>query len=228
MNFKSRTDLDSNIIEEIPYYKVHPIMLPFIGENYERNKILLISESHFLPQGDSIPMSDEWYENSELGLRVQKNHDTRKVVEKFDHPLFKNITLATKEVDSNIDFSQFAWYNFFQKPALNRDTIKKHLTKKDKEISLDIFEKLIEILQPKTIVFLSKLAFDTIHKDLDGEIVRSYSQNIKAHQYKSISIPIKWAHHPNSMHWNSLKKANPTGKQRFVNALSYSLSLDRK
>jgi hypothetical protein len=233
MSYTSQTKYDERLKSEISFYQLHPMMLPFIGENFEKYKILLVSESHYLPKEEKNEIKDDWYnpdvvwydEKSKWGKRIRGNHRTRKVVENFDHKLFKNLKTELKTHHNSLDFSYFAWYNFFQKPAMHGATIKKQITKKDIEVSHEIFEKLISILQPNAVLFISKLAFDSLQKDAKGKFVRKYSPDFKAHQFKNYELPIYWAHHPNSLYWNRKNKTVANGAQRFQNALKQVFTL---
>jgi hypothetical protein len=220
MGYKSQVKYDDTLKSSIMHYQIHDLMLPFIGEHYEKHRILLVSESHYMPKNNNKKLGDAWYESSELGNEVQKNHHSRGVIQSFNHPLFKNIQKELKAFDDSLNFSFVTWYNFFQKPASHKDTIRHQLTKKDIEVSHEVFEKILNILKPKAVIFLSKLAFDKLQRDSKDDFVRFWSSEEKCHVYKKYKIPIFWAHHPNSLYWNRKNKSTPNGVQRFHNALN--------
>lgn len=51
--------------QSIPFYKHHPYMIPFVGEDYDspkHKKLLLIGESHYLPKGSTVHYdANAWY-----------------------------------------------------------------------------------------------------------------------------------------------------------------------
>lgn len=219
MGYTSQTKYDEQIKASIKHFEMHELMLPFIGEHYEKHRILLVSESHYMPEKNNKKLDDSWYTNKELEKEVQKNHHSRGVIESFNHRLFKNIEKEVKAIDISLNFEFVAWYNFFQKPAMHKDTFKNVMTPKDIEVSHEVFEKLLEILEPKAVIFLSKLAFDILQRDSNGKFVRFWSSEMKSHNYKDFNIPVFWAHHPNSRYWHRQNKSTPNGVQRFHNAL---------
>lgn len=217
MKFNSLKHFDAEIQAKISHYKIHHEMLPFIGEKFEKDRILLISESHYLPEIKMAAFTDVWYKDRSLVDSVQKNHITRVVAGNGSHRLFTNInSVLNKE---NLNFSSCAWYNFYQKPARHKDSIKHSLSPLDRKVAQETFEDLINILKPKAVIILSKLAFDDLHK-VDGKIVRVWDKEMAAHRYKEFNIPLYSIQHPNSAWWNKVSGKNMiSGKERFSRAL---------
>lgn len=220
----TNTEFDKQF-EEIAHYQIHKEMLPFVGERFNETKILLVSESHYVPQGCKAEMNDAWYDNRNLLVHLKGNHHTRNVAIGGNHPLFTSIVSATKEVNPALDFSCFAWYNFYQKPAQHKDSIKKDLSEKDKQIAREVFEKVITILQPSAVIFLSKLAFDELWFDDAGNRARRWNNEKHCHNFKEYDLPMYSIQHPNSAWWNKISgKNNMTGKQRFKSVLTKLIS----
>lgn len=193
----TNTEFDKQF-EEIAHYQIHKEMLPFVGTRFNETNILLISESHYVPQECKEIITDDWYKNRDFVQHLKGNNNTRNVANGGNHPLFKSIVSASKEVNPALDFSCFAWYNFYQKPAQHKDSIKKGLTKNDKLIAREVFEKVITILQPSAIIFLSKLAFDEIYVDEKKNLTRKWNNETHSHNYMDFTIPIYAIQHPNS------------------------------
>lgn len=216
----TNTEFD-NQLNEIAHYQIHKEMLPFVGARFNETKILLISESHYVPKECKETITDDWYKNRNFVQHLKGNHNTRNVANGGNHPLFKSIVSASKEVNPALDFSCFAWYNFYQKPAQHKDSIKKGLTNDDKKIAREVFEKVITILQPSAVIFLSKLAFDELWFDDAGKRARRWNNEKHCHNFKDYDLPMYSVQHPNSAWWNKISgKNNMTGKQRFKNVLT--------
>ena len=225
-------------LKQIKHFNFHPQMLPFVGENYEQNRILLVTESHFLLKGISAITPFEWYSSNNFSDRVVGNTRTRDVIDNHfnndikSHSLFKNIQSAMDLTSSKMKLQDIAWYNFFQRPALFGQSIKNE--EKD-FIQIDIikaqetFKEIIDVLKPSKIIFLSKFAFDSLQKDIHKNIIRFYDKEMQAHCFSNIKIPIYPCAHPNSPAWNSkIYKSNEptvkiTGKQLFINILEKNI-----
>lgn len=125
----------------IPYYKLHPSYIPFVGNNYEAYRILQISESHYCKEITDrtkyrIAYFNDWFttECVEIEQGILGNNLTRGVCEtvmqncsypNFDNPLrsFCNIVLKTGRINlskynqNRQLYSYFAYMNFYQIPA---------------------------------------------------------------------------------------------------------------
>jgi hypothetical protein len=141
------------------HYQIHYEMLPFIGNSYKEKRILVISESHYVPINKSIPTDEEWYypkDIKQLLHDIQCNTFTREILEKIfnekkPHRLFINLRNALKKSEHSFGMEHIGWYNFFQKPAFNKASIKP--TSLDYEISKRVFEHILTVLAPKLIIF---------------------------------------------------------------------------
>ena len=135
-----------NQLKEIPFYKIHPSYLPFVGEDYDKYRILQVSESHYCMkiidrQKYNIPYFKNWFtsECRDVEENMLCGNITRGVCERvirnakdeecrfpnFDNPLrsFCKIVLQMENVkmskytDDRKNYSHFAFMNFYQVPA---------------------------------------------------------------------------------------------------------------
>lgn len=206
---------------EIPHYKLYNEMLPYIGSDFKKKRILLISESHFAPEYKEAPKSQEWYAGECTDKEILGNVNTRNVIGNYfkekGHRLFSNIESVLKETNADINLNEVAWYNFYQRPAEFSVEIKP--AKIDSIQSLEVFEKNLEIIEPKVVLFLSKNAFNCLqHFDKKDRV---YDTGMRAHKYKNYDIKMQSVPHPNSVWWN--KKSgdnNETGRERMLRLLN--------
>lgn len=202
------------------HYANHPEMLPYIGENFDITRLLIIAESHFVPKGIDLQLGNEWYnkQTEEFFKKIDGNSNTRSVIANVSkgkgHILFYNISSALKLVNSNFSLKDIAWYNFYQNLATTGKSLKPN--EKDKKIALEVFETILETLNPKLVIFVSTLSFN----ELKGK--RKWNKLLNGHQYKDYNIPIGIVPHPTSQWWNVVSKThgNRTGKQKFIDIVN--------
>jgi hypothetical protein len=135
------------------HYRIHQEMLPFVGENYDENRILIISESHFVPKEIKNQLDDNWYKTNDivyLEKTMGKNSDTRCVIAQTakgkGHSMFHNLSNALKEVDPKLSLKDIAWYNFYQNlAAFGKSIIPSDL---DKTVAIEVFEHNLNVLKP--------------------------------------------------------------------------------
>ena len=79
-----------NELKEIEFYKnsrIHQLMLPYIGFNYQEHKVLLVAESHYLGNDEDrkkVANFKEWYEDKgDITLSEEGHIDTRGVIEQW-------------------------------------------------------------------------------------------------------------------------------------------------
>lgn len=192
-------------LDKIDHYQNFPIMKPFIGENYfnAKKKILVIAESHFFDKKSNINTgATQWYSSSLKDLHESKfdNINTRKIVENSTHPVFKqleNVLSRSMDKYKNRALNNIAYMNAFQRPANNTgQSIKELASSKDFEIGKETVTKVIEILRPDFVIFISKYAWEKIGKQLHK------FENTK---YDFVNHPASWYWH-NSKHPNSKYK----------------------
>jgi DNA-directed RNA polymerase subunit F len=154
-------------------------MQPFIGNKYGKDdvkKVLLIAESHYLPEGSSVLPSSEWYENDESHLTTEERHyiDTREVtkiaLEKGNKKsIFYKLSEALKPINPNQEnhgFDYAAYMNCFQKPAPYGTTVKDSLDKSglDTKVAKEVVSAVVNAINPDVVIFTSKLAWDYVGK----------------------------------------------------------------
>ena len=200
------TQYDKDLLK-IKNFNLHKELLPFIGSNYEISGLLLVGESHFVKSGnlsreEMIKMYEYWYslptDNIENAKTYKEWFTTRNVIKNFQcryrpnaYTMFSNPakaimkTLGDKCPTDSAAFSLVSFCNYFQRPSLNEGESIRLIYPNEEKITAEIFEELIEIIQPKRIIFLSKKAFDSLTR-------------FKSKEYP---ILIDFVHHPTSPWW---------------------------
>lgn len=244
MKYLHTTEFDNNLQNQLPHLKNYPELLPFIGDNWNESKLktLIIAESHYIDiNGLKNFHIENWYENSSKDFNQTKlieNKDyytnyintrynvdfAEKIKEKgFKKPyiVYYNIKKEIKEhisdmKDQEYIFSYFSFYNYFQRPALIQgESIKDERTKKDIEIAYDTIKKIVTIIKPKKVIFISKLSFNTFLESKKNDTNSNIFNGITI-----VDVP-----HPGSAWWNRRSKnygknedSNKyrTGKERFI------------
>jgi hypothetical protein len=203
---------------------LHREMLPFVGQDFDKHKILIISESHFVPKGINKQLDDNWYKNNNedfLKKTLEKNTFSRDVIALVSsgkgHVIFQNLQNGLKTANNDLKLSHVAWYNFYQKPASFGKSIKP--TPLDKDVAISVFETILDTLKPKLVIFVSALSFNELKK------FRKWNSEINGHKYKSYNIPMAIVPHPSSIWWNAKSKVhqNRTGKEKFVDIIQSHL-----
>jgi hypothetical protein len=230
------SDFDSDLKESIPHLNKYPSLLPFIGKswNQQGQKILFVGESHYLDtQFNGLSKSETWYNLETPSILPQKNNwaNTRGVFNSADrygvdkevkyskgHSIFYNIKKAAIETLQIKNHKQyishnFAFYNYFQRPAEKKgDSIKND--KIDDQFAYNTLMEICRLIQPTTIIFLSKKAF-TSFKSVKQESLRKIDDVVKIYQ-----LP-----HPGCAWWKktSIKypvdKKPASGKNKFIHII---------
>jgi len=163
---------NNDLIEKlsgVEHYKKYPSMIPYIGKDYisdKHKKLLIIGESHYLPEKSFIHYGIEtWYNGNESNLiqiELDWIHTAGCVL--ANNSIFRTVEKALTE--SGITISnpkdQYAFYNFFQRPAPERKSFKTICSQIDKDFAIENFKSVISILKPDIIIFVSKLSFDVV------------------------------------------------------------------
>ena len=198
----------SEKLKAIGFFRIHPSYLPFIGTEYEKYKLLQISESHYSDILDTnkygIRYFSKWYDEQcdEVENGVLNNNITRRVCDgvisgnnqfqNFDNPLrsFRKIVLGKNDridTESRFDYRFFSFMNYYQFPAFKPkgyfsksiiDQGKKEklmdeanqLLNLSRKKSTEIVDDVIEVLEPRLIVFTSFDASDS-YKNSKGKYV---------------------------------------------------------
>lgn len=163
-------------LDKIEHYKKFPAMRPYIGKNYGNSnnlKIMLIAESHYLPQTSTINKDiNKWYNSTQNKLTPEEVSwiNTREIVQgewKNDgHMIFRELN---KRMSRFMDTSEFRamsnviFMNGFQRPANDTgDSIKKFCKPIDFKIGAETIQNVINIVEPNLIIFVSKLSWDKL------------------------------------------------------------------
>ena len=208
---------------------IHPELLPYIGKNYEKTKILLVGESHYVDDSKEYSFED-WYtvpvEEKHPLSEYKKWFDTRQTIARFingeyngveagrgnrrmfENPLKVFHDYAKNSISDNgkEDFCYFAFMNFFQRPASkNGKSIKN--TDNDNKIANEILTEVIKITKPETVIFLSKKAHKTYKK--------FYGTSLPC------DVRVEAVAHPTCMWWN--REEGKYGHKKFAAILEETL-----
>ncbi len=171
-----------NALSLIEHFRLHPELLPFVGSHYEKYRILLVGESHYLPENTAVKAASfaQWYETTtpaEFSTKDLAQMHTRNILQSyfdgnhqggrsmFHRPAYV-IYEALGEKNAELDYHQFfqyySFFNYFQRPELVSGASIRY-TKQDEEQAYTIAVQIFEALQPELIVFLSKKAYRSFY-----------------------------------------------------------------
>lgn len=156
-----------NKLLEINFYKnskIHRRMLPYIGSEYEKYKVLIVGESHYLGEDDDrekVKDFKKWLtDKNEIKLIKSEYINTRLVVNN-KQPFFSRIK---KEVINIENFwNKVSFMNFFIVPSINGSR-GIEVSKDIEEKSLENFENVLNVIKPNYILFLSKKSYYIFEK----------------------------------------------------------------
>ena len=209
------------------YINRHYECLPFIGENYENSRLLLIGESHYVPkdQVDFVKRED-FYDISfdDLQEGDYKNWiNTRYVVNErltkndsfksfFSNPATEIAKIVNQTDDLSIDqkiaaMHQYAFMNYFKRPSYVRGKTIGKLSETDKKLAYDVSAHIINVLKPKLIIFISKKSFYAFCDSDRNNALRS-------------EFPVKSVSHPSSYWWNRPRKDGKCAREDFYEYIS--------
>lgn len=201
--------------------------LPWVGIGYRKAKlkILLLGESHYLPNGVTYHHdADAWYS----GIQITSAEDlkwmaTRSIIRNGLHSdwkgrsktIYRNLSSALVAENFSVEdapFTSLAYMNFFQRPAEKTgDSIR--VKDVDRRISAATVAHVSSCLQPNLVVFCSALAWRAAIEE--GLLLTLKSQGCGVG-----SIP-----HPASAWWNrkSLIRGGRSGRQVFCDLVKQGL-----
>ena len=214
---------------EFAVFERFPDFVPYIAEGYgDSKKILLIWESYYASNKDSIEIvksPEKWYFDApqecidklkEFVKEKTEEHRRHWNFASKMHPdgrdrkssTFANVANVFKEFmpKGEDPFSYCAGYNFYLRPAKERDSIKDKPI--DREIAAKTLQKVISILKPEYVVFLSKKSYSVFKKECKG--------------FKQVfpSVVFVAFAHPSSNWWNRKHgKDKLSAKERFTKFL---------
>jgi hypothetical protein len=207
------TKYDRNLIEIFDHLKNHPQLLPFIGSQWNNSphKVLLVAESHYLPEEyDNQFGLHEWnnldLSNSSDDKRTGYTH-TRNNAYHAWHPIHNTIFRSLKSICNYSHhqeaYDNLSYYNYFQRPAeVNGKEIRN--SPEDNRIAFEFLQEIRNQIKPEWVIFLSKRSFHSYRKS-GGKMDR-----------------LSCVPHPNSSWWNRKSTAhdNRTGKEKFEQILT--------
>ncbi|MEL7660376.1 hypothetical protein [Acetobacterium wieringae] len=192
------TNYDRELMEIEFYDRFHPEFMPYVGDNYEKAKILLCCEEPFVDgnklSADVVRLieSPDWYttvssvrdklpyedciEFCQNRVIINDMMMTKENGKKTDvaHNLYLNPAKIFREVFPQIEnpwdaFSYFAWMNYFQKPATK---FVKNLipVPHDCQFAVDNLCRVVNVLKPKLIIFLSKTSFQALKTNMPDDL----------------------------------------------------------
>ena len=196
-----------NKLLEIDFYKnsrIHKLMLPYIGSEYEKYKVLIVAESHYLREDsdrEKVKDFNKWLaDKNEIKLMNEEYINTREVVKKHcsnnnKQPFFSNIKKEIINIEKFWD--KISFMNFFIVPSINGSrtiAVSKDIEKK----SLENFENVLDVIKPNYILFLSKKSYYIFEKSNS-----KYLKNIFGFG------------HPSSPWWSRKRKDGKKYKEEF-------------
>ena len=169
-------EIFDNELDLIEHYQKFPVMKPFVGKNYGQNnspKIMLIAESHYLPPTSTINQNPEiWYNSTQKNLTDKEVEwiNTRKILsgnwKPAGHMIFRELDIRLSEsmdISKTGAMTNVVFMNGFQRPApITGDSIKKFCKPIDCKIGAETIKKVLNILEPNLVIFVSKLSWDKL------------------------------------------------------------------
>lgn len=211
-------------LSKISHFKNYPSLMPWVGNNYARARLLIIGESHYLePECTCHLNSNEWYSGKSAKSLTPKNikwMNTRNIItnginngwKERSKLIYKNIDLALRqtgifnETHPLRPFDYIAYLNFFQRPAQS-DGASIKPDENDINNSRIILNEVIKCLNPTRVVFCTKLGA----KKADLKKFGLENPNIQFHVT---------AHPASAWRHRSTKKDGPTtSRQSFIDFL---------
>ena len=164
-------------LKKIPHFVKYPQMIPFVGNDYDKTRLLVLGESHYLPKGEEWRAS-KWYEYSiNEWLSAEFNVDKSEIFENENqwigwtytigdvqnrvHRVYKELESALRasgrpEFNSGLNAS--AYMNFFQRPA-EKEGEQIRNTLKDNCYAAEKLQCVCSVLKPTKIYFASTRAY---------------------------------------------------------------------
>ena len=196
-----------NKLLEIDFYKnskTHRLMLPYIGSEYEKYKVLIVAESHYLGEdNDREKVKDfkKWLtDKNEIKLMKPEYINTRWVVKEHcnnnnKQPFFSMIRKEIINIEKFWD--KVSFMNFFIVPSINGSREIK-VSKDIKEKSLENFENVLNVIKPSYILFLSKKSYHIFEKSNSKYLKNAFGFG-----------------HPSSPWWSRKRKDDKKYKEEF-------------
>ena len=206
----SNTSYDSQF-QSIPFYKTHSYMMPFVGDEYESSKhkkLLLIGESHYMPEGSTVHHDvNSWYDGNPVLTPKERSYcDTCGTREgksgRFGKEIDRCLNLVLPS-DGN-RWRQVAFFNYFLRPADEHKSISdlwdsyggKDI---DCEQAIRNLIQVLDILKPDLFVFLSS----TVCKQAEGvDYPKYFGGNLWDWTIDHKIVDYIKTNHPSQAPWN--------------------------
>ena len=229
-------------LSKISFYEKHPEYLPYIGDNYEKYKILHIGESHYIAQTYDNEKYNlnyfmaHWWNGTynELKSEYADWYNTRLVVNNYlsgdrkkGHLIFTNVvkefsrTVLDEEIhhinrQNSQNYNYFAFMNFFQMPSLYKGLKFWNSIEKsavNREAAEEAWDYIVKVSTDVT-----DEVIDIIKPNLvvftSKSAYDAYKSNNESHSKDNYIIGIP---HPCCSYWNKSCKeyGNLSGKELF-------------
>jgi len=153
MNENRKTmDLKTNAYDEL-FDQINELAwYPWIGSNYNKNRLLIVGESHYA-QDENGNFDLECYND----FLTDKNTTINIMERLLDGESWKmfqntyNALLGTDNINKEAFWSNVAFYNFIQRPM---QTIEDRPSKADSLCGWDVFYELLKVIKPSHCIFL--------------------------------------------------------------------------
>ncbi len=209
-----------NKLADIDHFKKYPSMIPFIGDNYissDHSKLLLIAESYYLPNTETLHHDpQQWYQSNQDDLQddewiawIDCNGLLKCNWDKPGHYIYRELNSSIQSLDfkkKKRPIEEVAYTNFFFRPSESEgESFKKYCTPLDISMSNKIIEKIVQIMNPDLIIFVSKYSWDKGGSELKSK-----------YPEKKISFVC----HPTTGGRYWYRKDYPHNKSKFINLLN--------
>ena len=171
-------------LSKIKHFTLHPELLPYVGDQYDKFKIVIVGESHYLPDGyeNAAGYFMDWYDQptpydipvpndmTSWGEDKISSFTTRNalgflgyVYNYFEEVVHQN----NLNISENI-YDCVAFFNFYQRPTLKPASGFYTIFNDNREdvIACSVAKQIFDILKPNLILVLSKKVSGIIQKGI--------------------------------------------------------------
>ena len=138
-----------------------PCMTPWVGTNYSEHRIMVVCESHYMPQGSTINRdADHWYACTEGKLsEIERSYiDTVGCVEyRLSREGRAHLpNNAYVQINNVVPFDRIAFSNFFYRPAVYKSNVLSvGITPQDLRVASEILRWFVLTHAPRLVVVAS-------------------------------------------------------------------------
>ncbi|HHT82529.1 MAG TPA: hypothetical protein GX003_03740 [Acholeplasmataceae bacterium] len=208
--------------------------LPWVGSNYNENRLLLVGESHYA-QGDNGEEDLDCY-NSFLRDKNATISIVEDVLDGSTWNFFTNTHYAltgNDNVDREAFWKNVAFYNFIQRPM---HTTGDRPSPSDYKTGWEVFFELLKVIKPTHCIFLgsggSKYLWPLVEKNDDIEFIKDkctieqwdkkigrFFGKVAHLEFEDVSTDITFIRHPSAFfkkeEWHNylMEKAGPILKE---------------